>query len=408
MGVVAFFIGGGLPIELLFYPGRLVPYLTVYAVELVLCGAAWVAARYRPAHARTIATAWAAGLGMCVASYYPLVQADATLAMAALISLVAVIPAVLPLGLRHQMMFGGACALSFFAILACGVPMSLPWQYTFFAFIAVFTTSSIAARELARFRADAFERQAVLRDAHGQLGTALARAEHAVTMRSRLVANVSHELRTPLNVIVGYADMLVDGVDDPEAIADTAPRIRRYAVSLEALVSDLLDYSRLGCAKVDLDLEDIDVKPLLDDVARGAVTNLRGRPVTVSVECSATRFTSDRMRLAQVLNNLATNAAKFTPEGSIVISAHEEPNAMVFAVRDTGCGIAPAQHEAIFAAFEQVAPHADHNAGGIGLGLALVRQLTDILGGTVTVASALGHGATFTVRLPAAAAARAA
>ena len=400
MAVLALFIGGALPIEMHFYPGRFDVYVGLYAVELVLCGIAWTVAARWPHQTRAVATAWGALLGACVAVYYPIVQADATLAMAALICLVTAIPAVLPFGARHQVVFGLSCAASLIAILLWGLPMSLPWQYMFIAFLAVLTTSTIGARTIARFRWEAFEREANLRQAHEQLRIALARAEDLVELRARLVANVSHELRTPLNVIVGYTDMLLDAADDRAVVADAAPRIRHYAVSLEALVSELLDLSRLTCGKVDLTVETVAVAPLLDEVARGARAVLGGKPVVVDTECRVDRVSSDRMRLQQILNNLATNAAKFTDAGRIVLRAYVDHDAAVFEVGDSGCGIPQAQHEAIFDAFEQIGTLPDGKSGGIGLGLAIVRQLTDLLGGTVSVASRLGEGATFTVRLP--------
>ena len=400
MGILALFIIGALPIELFFYPDRLWTYLAVYAVELIACGIAWTAARRWPHRTRAIATVWGGTMGFCVAAYYPLVQADATLALAALICLVTAVPATLPFGVRHQVVFGLSCAASFVGILLWGLPTSLQWQYTFIAFVAVLTTSTIGARTLTRFRWEAFEREAILRQAHEQLRIALARAEDTVEMRARLVANVSHELRTPLNVIVGYADMLVDAATDRAAVADAARRIRHYAVSLEALVSELLDLSRLTCGKVDLTLEEVAVAPLLDEISRATRAMLKGKPVEVEVECRIACIESDRMRLQQILNNLATNAAKFTVAGRIVISADREQDTVVFAVRDTGCGIPAAQHGAIFDAFEQIGADRAGKTSGIGLGLAIVRQLTDLLGGSVSVASASGQGATFTVRLP--------
>jgi signal transduction histidine kinase len=400
MAILLLFIGGALPIELHFYPGRLSAYLGVYAVELVVCGVAWAAARRWPSRARAIAALWGAVMGLCVSGYYPLVQSDATLAMAALICLVAALPATLPFDVRHQLTFGGACAVSFIGILLWGLPMSLPWQYTFIAFLAVLTTSTIGARTVSRFRWEAFEREAILRHAHEQLRIALGRAEDTVELKTRLVANVSHELRTPLNVIVGYTDMLLDAGNDSTAVADAAPRIRQYAVSLEALVSELLDLSRLTCGKIELHVADVDVRPLLDEVARAARTTLHGKPVGVETDCRIDRITTDPLRLQQILNNLATNAAKFTDEGRITIAAFVDQETVVFVVRDSGCGIPAAQHEAIFDAFEQVGSEAGRKTGGIGLGLAIVRQLTDILGGSVGVASTPGAGSTFTVRLP--------
>jgi signal transduction histidine kinase len=400
MGILVLFIGGALPIELHFYPGRLESYLAVYLGELAVCGIAWGAARRWPHHARRIATAWGAALGLCVAAYYPLVQADATLAMAALICLVTAMPATLPFGVGHQLAFGCACAASLIGILLWGLPMSLPWQYMFIAFLAVLTTSTIGARTVSRFRWEAFEREAILRHAHEQLRIALGRAEDTVELKTRLVANVSHELRTPLNVIVGYTDMLLDAETDRAAIADAAPRIRQYAVSLEALVSELLDLSRLTCGKIELDLADVEVRPLLEEVARGVRATLGGRSVRVDIECGVARITTDRMRLQQILTNLGTNAAKFTDEGRIRIAASADQDTVAFVVEDTGCGIAESQHETIFDAFEQGAAAAGRKSGGIGLGLAIVRQLTDVLGGSVGVVSRSGDGATFTVRLP--------
>jgi signal transduction histidine kinase len=257
----------------------------------------------------------------------------------------------------------------------------------------------MGARTVSRFRWEAFEREAILRHAHEQLRIALGRAEDTVELKTRLVANVSHELRTPLNVIVGYTDMLLDAGGDRDAVADAAPRIRHYAVSLEALVSELLDLSRLTCGKVELHLEDLDVRPLLEEVARAARAVLSGKPVVVETDCHVERIASDRLRLQQILNNLATNAAKFTDEGRITVAAALDQDTVVFTVRDTGCGIPAAQHESIFDAFEQVAAP-DRRTSGIGLGLAIVRQLTDILEGSVSVASTPGEGSTFTVRLP--------
>jgi len=399
MAVLLAFIGGALPIELYFYRDRLRPYVTMYALEIVVCAIAWVAARRCERQSRAIATAWGAVLGLCIAAYYPLVRGDANIAMAALICLVAAVPAILPFDVGHQLVMGGICALGFFGVLASGLPTSIPWPYGFMAFLSVLTTTALGARSVSRFRREAFERETTLRQAHDQLRTALGRARDAVEMRSRLVANVSHELRTPLNVIVGYADMLVDA-DDRATIVDTAPRIRDYAMSLEALVNDLLDLSRLTCRKVGLHVEDVAVAPVLEDVACGARAIADGKPIVVRVDCELARISTDGMRLRQILNNLATNAAKFTDVGTITIRAFRDRDAAVFEVRDTGRGIPAAQHEAIFAAFEQIAPGGHGKNGGIGLGLAIVHQLTELLGGSVAVASAPGAGATFTVRLP--------
>jgi signal transduction histidine kinase len=400
MAVFLAFLGGALPIELFFYPGRLRPYLLVYGLEIAVSGAAYAAALAWAHRTRTIATAWASALGLCICTYYPVVGGDATLAAAALICLVAAMPTILPFGTRHQLVLGGVCAAGFFAIIASGVRSSLPWPYIFIAFTAVTVATSIGAHGQARARREAAEREGRLAQAHEQLRMALGRAETAVAMRSRLVANVSHELRTPINVIVGYADMLMDAGMTGSDVADTAARIRHNAETLEALIGELLDLSRLSSGKVAVAIEDVDVPSLLADVAERTRFGLGGKPVSVDVDCTLARCPSDRLRLGQILTNLASNAAKFTAGGRITIGARATPEGHVFAVRDTGCGIPADRQESIFDAFEQVVPGLN-GAGGIGLGLAIVRQLVDLLGGTVHVASEVGVGSTFTVVLPA-------
>lgn len=399
MAAVIFFISGSLPIEWYYYPDHVGTYAVVLAVELALCAAAWVLARTWRRRVQAIATAWAAGIGVSVAAYYPLAGADATLAMAALICLVAAMPAMMPFGLRHQATLALTCVLALGAILALGVEASLPIPYLFIAFLAVALLSSMGAHSAARFRWEVSQREARLKQAQRALRAALGRAENTAEMRGRLVADVSHELRTPLNVIVGYSDMMLEEHGDPTTVAEAAPRIRDYALSLEALVTKLLDLSRLAHGKVDLTIEDIDVPALLDEVAEGARLLVRDRAVTVETRSALARYRSDRMRLSQILTNLATNAAKFTAAGTVTIRANEENGQAVFEVEDTGCGIPPAQHEQIFTAFEQVGAEPTRG-NGVGLGLAIVRQLTDLLGGSVTVASTPGVGATFTVSLP--------
>ena len=399
MVILLAFIGGGLPIEVYYFPERLRTYLLVYVAEVVACVAAYACARRWPLRARAVATVWAITISLCVCSYYPLVDGDATLAMCAVICLVAALPCMLPLGLRHQASFGAACAAGFVVILILGVPRSLPWPYFVIAVGSVIVLSSIGAHSLDVFRHHAHARETVLRDARDQLRTALGQAERAVEMRSRLVANVSHELRTPINVIVGYADILLDADAGPDLIDDAAARIREYAVSLQALVSDLLDLSRLSCAPIELNVSEVPVDGLLADVAAGTRLLVRDKPIEVRVDCGVSSWRTDPLRLRQIISNLATNAAKFTVAGEIVLRARARRGWISFEISDTGCGIPADQHERIFSAFEQVAP-AREGGAGIGLGLAIVRQLCDVLGGSVTVTSTPGAGSTFAVVLP--------
>ena len=274
------------------------------------------------------------------------------------------------------------------------------------AFAVLAAASSVTLWLRVRRLRRALGRAAEWRDAQLRLRAALLRAEAAVEMRDRLVANVSHELRSPLNVIIGYSDMLLEATsgDASAMIAHVVPRIRDYAVALEGIVGELLTLSRLSSyGSVKLTPTDIDVPALLDEVASGTRALLGDKPVEVHVECDVPRFRCDRMRVRQILTNLMTNAAKFTVEGRIVLTARAQRDGVGFYVSDTGCGIPASKHEAIFCAFEQVAPG---GRGGVGLGLTIVRQITDLLGGTVNVTSAPGVGSSFAVALPHGAAAR--
>jgi hypothetical protein len=202
-----------------------------------------------------------------------------------------------------------------------------------------------------------------------------------------------------VNVIIGYADMVLDAVDDAALVRSLSRRIREYAVSLDTLIAQLLDLSRLSCGKLDVASETVDLARMIDDVAHDARLLVRGKPVAVTSECTVPTATSDRMRLRQILNNLVTNAARATASGRISIAARMERDALVLTVGDTGCGIALEEHKRIFDAFEQ-GRESDAGAGGIGLGLAIVRQLAELLGGDVSLASTPGEGSTFMVRLP--------
>lgn len=402
IGILLAFLIGAFPVEAYYYPGHRAAYLAVLAVEAVLSGIALLLAWVSRFWVRWIATLWGAAMALCIVGYYPLVQADLTLAMLALICLVAAMPAMLPIDWYQQAVIGLAAFLGLGGLLLSGQPASLPAPYLAISLAAVSLISTIAAYSAVRFRLDAAEREDGLREARDELHRALARAEAAVQMRSQLVANVSHEFRTPVHVIIGYADMLLDGETDPATARHLIDRIRDKAIQLEELITQLLDLSRLSCGRLERSVGEIDLPALLEDVADGTRRLVGRRPVRIQVECNVARLHSDPARVRQILSNLATNAAKFTARGEIRFTARSAPGGVVLQVSDTGLGIPPEKHEVIFRAFEQVGPAASHDApdGGIGLGLAIVKQLCDLLDGSVEVASEPGQGAVFTVRFP--------
>jgi signal transduction histidine kinase len=238
--------------------------------------------------------------------------------------------------------------------------------------------------------------------AHGTLK----RLEERERLQAELVANVSHELRTPLNVIGGYTELLAEGefgVLEPEA-QEVLGRVKDACEELSALVSDFLRYARLEAGVEEIGLAWIEVQQLAIEMERLARVLLRDEhSVTVRIEAESApaRVLSDSVKLRTVLRNLVTNAAKFTHAGEIAICFEQGPSGgLVVRVRDTGIGIAPDDREVIFEPFRQLDGSTTRTHGGIGLGLALSRKLARLLGGDLSVDSALGVGSTFTFVLP--------
>ncbi len=392
------FLVAALPIELFYFPDRANVYLLVLGVQLGLSSVAIGLARSRPDRVGAIATGWAVGMASSMLAYPPLVGGDAAVALAALTCLVAAMPVLLPLRLRHHLTLCATGLIGFVCLFGYGVPTSLPWPYLFLAYSAVTVLSSLGVMSLEASRSESLQREVALRRAESDLRVALGRAELAVQQRSRLVADVSHEIRTPVNVILGYAEMLLDPSTEPAACAQLARRIRDYGLSLDALVTQLLDLSRLDAGRVAVRPGTVELGPLLEEVAEGARLLVREKPVRVETACRGDWIETDGLRLRQILSNLVTNAARATERGTIRIRAHRHGERCRFTVTDTGRGIPKDRQEEIFAAFEQVETGA---GGGIGLGLAIVRQLAEALGGGVTVHSAPGRGAAFSVDLPA-------
>ena len=243
-------------------------------------------------------------------------------------------------------------------------------------------------------------------------------AEEANRAKGEFLATMSHELRTPLNAIGGYAELLAMGIRGPvsdEQAADLA-RIRRSQRHLSGLITDILNFAKLEAGRVELRPAAVPAAELLAGLdalvaplvaAKGlryaaAVDDAGGPPLAVHAD-------ADRAR--QVLLNLVTNAVKFTDAGGEVrVTVARAPNdgrpgvgGVRFEVRDTGRGIPPDRLEAIFEPFVQVDRHRTHESQqGVGLGLAISRDLARAMGGDVTVESRPGVGSAFTVTLPAA------
>ena len=238
---------------------------------------------------------------------------------------------------------------------------------------------------------------------------AMHEAQEANRAKSQFLANMSHELRTPLNAIIGYSEMLHEEVEElghHEYIPDLE-KIYTAGRHLLSLINDVLDLSKIEAGKMDLYLETFDVQPLIQDVVDTIMPLAKKNANTLTIQ-SASELGSmwaDQTKVRQSLFNLLSNACKFTEQGAVKMeSSREEEEGqawIVFRVTDSGIGMSPEQIQKLFQAFTQVAEPGTRQYEGTGLGLAITRHFCQMMGGDITVESAVGQGSTFTIRLPA-------
>ena len=230
--------------------------------------------------------------------------------------------------------------------------------------------------------------------------------QQASRHKSQFLANISHELRTPLNAIIGVSEMLHE---DAEALKqDTEPldRVLGAGRHLLALINDILDLSKIEAGRMELQLEDFALAPLIANVVKTIEPLAAKNANQVAVNCDAAIGTlhADQMRLRQALLNLLSNANKFTDHGTITIDARQgQENGhdwVTIAVTDTGIGMTAEQMGRLFQEFSQADASTTRKYGGTGLGLAISKRFCQMMGGDITVKSAPGRGSTFTIRLP--------
>jgi signal transduction histidine kinase/DNA-binding response OmpR family regulator len=234
-------------------------------------------------------------------------------------------------------------------------------------------------------------------------------AEQANRTKSSFLANMSHELRTPLNAIIGYSEMLHEEATD-RGLDEFGPDLEKiYGAGkhLLALINDILDLSKIESGKMELYLEDFDVRSLVRDVQSTIHPLVAKNQNRLEVELAddVGMMHADVTRVRQVLFNLLSNACKFTEKGTITMDvrhdlAAPEPT-LLFSVKDTGIGLTEEQLGKLFQAFTQADASTSRRYGGTGLGLVISRRFCQMMEGDISVSSVHGKGSTFTVRLPA-------
>jgi len=271
-------------------------------------------------------------------------------------------------------------------------------------------SSTLLAENVRLFEAER-EARLVAEDALREAEAARDAALHADKSKTSFLAAMSHELRTPLNAIGGYVELLEMGLRGPITVeqADDLRRIKASQRHLLRLITEVLDYARLGSGHADLNFDDVDLNDVLREAeimtmpqARARALNYTCEPLTCDVFVRA-----DPHRLQQIVLNLLTNAIKFTDSGGVVCMMCEldaddsagKRSVHVY-VRDTGRGIPSDQIDGIWQPFVQVGRKLSQPAEGVGLGLAISRDLARLLGGELSATSELGRGSEFTLTLP--------
>jgi len=251
-------------------------------------------------------------------------------------------------------------------------------------------------------------------------------AQRSSQAKSTFLASMSHEFRTPLNAILGYSELLIDQaqVGELDNLADDLGRIRAAGTHLLALVTDILDLSRIEAGKVSLAPERFVVAELLREVVDAAAPLLRRNGNRFALRIAGDEggglgeMVADTTRVRQILFNMLSNAGKFTRQGAVTLTASRRParlcdfnrhadeqaiegvECVEFAIADSGIGMTPQQMERLFEPFSQVDESSGRRYGGSGLGLAISRSLTRTMGGELWVRSELGRGSTFHLTLP--------
>ena len=234
-----------------------------------------------------------------------------------------------------------------------------------------------------------------------QLNAQLAQASRA---KSEFLANMSHELRTPMNAILGFTEMVRDGLygEVPDALKEPLDDIQTNGRHLLGLINDVLDLSKIEAGRMDLALGDYSVGDVVESV-RVSLRSLaaeRGLGFSVQVPPDLPIAHGDAKRLTQCLMNLAGNALKFTRQGTVEIAVESRDDRLVYRVRDTGIGIPKDELERVFDEFRQVDSAVTREFGGTGLGLSITKRFIEMHGGTVGVESEPGEGSTFWFTVP--------
>lgn len=281
----------------------------------------------------------------------------------------------------------------------------------FLALLAAMVDQTLANRaqaEALRLRHMNEKLEAMVAERTIELLKAKQAAERASHAKTDFLASMSHELRTPLNAVIGYSELLIEEFEakgQKDGLGDLGV-IRSSGKHILALINDILDLAKIESGKMEIAIDRARLSELIDDslaVCRRQVTQ-NGNRLKIELDQTIDFVDTDVTKLRQAIINLLSNAGKFTRDGEITLATrrfrHNDADWVEIAVRDTGVGIAPEYHAAVFEDFHRGDSNTARHHGGTGLGLALSRRLIRLLGGDIILESAEGQGSLFAIRLP--------
>ena len=263
------------------------------------------------------------------------------------------------------------------------------------------TASREAEEKIRRFNAE-LEKQ--VKERTEDLEEANIQLQELDKLKSMFIASMSHELRTPLNSIIGFTGITLEGISGElnDTQREQLQRVYKAGQHLLSLINDVIDISKVEAGRTDVFPDEFSLQEIIDEAVGNVQPMAAEKKLALNVAISDAEIVlfTDRQRLLQCLLNLLGNAVKFTERGSVAVSFREVGDDVEIAVSDTGIGIAQADIEMVFEAFERLETHMRVKAGGTGLGLYLTRKIcTSLLHGNISVESEEGKGSTFTLRI---------
>lgn len=242
----------------------------------------------------------------------------------------------------------------------------------------------------------------------GVLKEALRAAEDANRAKSDFLSNMSHDIRTPMNAVIGFSTLLEKSYDNPEKVLEYSRKINASGQHLLGLINDILDMSKIESGKITLNLSEFRLSDLLDEINSVILPQVKAKGQNFRLQAYDLLhedYLGDKLRISQILNNILSNAVKYTPEGGkidfIIRSAGGKSDIenITFTVRDNGIGMSPEFLKVIYEPFERADNVVTSKIQGTGLGMAITKNLIDLMGGTIDVKSKPGEGTTFTVNI---------